>query len=312
MVTLIGRRGRGSKPKRDPEGRMTLGQHLRELRSRVLWSVLAVLVFGVVGVVYYTQILDVLMGPFVNACKVNELNCELNYDQVISPFTVPLRIGLMTGFVLAAPVWIYQVWAFITPAMYRNEKKWAATVVAVSVPLFLTGILLCYLILPRGLEVLFGFTPGGVSNIIAFNDYFSFVLRLIVFFGIGFLLPVFVVLLNAAGILSREALSNARRWIVVGVFVFAAMANPSGEPITMLSLALPMYLLFEIAILVCRFNDRRRDRAMLRDLDDDQASSLEETATAVDDVAPVEAAAPLDDLMAEADDQAPDPDEDAT
>jgi sec-independent protein translocase protein TatC len=290
---------------------MTLGEHLRELRSRVLKAALAVILFGVVGVVFYNDILGVLMEPFEHACAVNDLDCVINYDQVVSPFTVPLRIGLLTGFVLASPVWIYQVWGFVTPAMYRNERRWAATVVVVSVPLFLTGILLCYLILPRGLEVLFGFTPGGVSNYITFNDYLSFVLRLIVFFGIGFLLPVFVVLLNAAGILSREALSNARRWIVVGVFVFAAMANPSGEPITMLSLALPMYILFEIAILVCRFNDRRRDRAMLRHLDDDQASPMDESSEPLDDVAPVDAATPLDDLMAETDRESG-PDEEAT
>ena len=254
---------------------MTLGEHLRELRNRLLKSMLAVILLGVIGVVFYQQILDILLEPFFHARETHGLTGEINYETVVSPFTVPLRIGLMTGFVLAAPVWIYQLWAFVTPALYRNEKKWAATVVAVSVPLFLTGILLCYLILPRGLEVLLGFTPENVSNIITFNDYFSFVLRLIIFFGIGFLLPVFVVLLNAVGVLSQETLANARRWIIVGVFVFAALANPSGEPITMLSLAIPMYLLFEIAILICKFNDRRRARAGLRGLEDDEASPID-------------------------------------
>src|SRR5690606_37897380 len=138
------------------------------------------------------------------------------------------------------------------------------------------GIALCYLVLPRGLEVLLGFTPENVSNIVNFNVYFSFVIRLIIFFGIGFMLPVFVVLLNAVGVLSQQTLANARRWIIVGVFVFAALANPRGEPITMLSLAIPMYLLFEIAILVCKFNDRRRERALERDLPDDEAAPLEE------------------------------------
>lgn len=276
MVALIGRRAKGSKPERDPEGRMTLGEHLRELRSRLLKSVGAVLLFGIVGVVFYRPILDVLLEPFFHATQAHGLNAEINYDTVIAPFTIPLRIGLVTGFVLAAPVWIYQVWAFVTPALYRNERKWAAGVVAVSVPLFLAGIGLCYVILPRGLEVLMGFTPDGVSNIVNFNVYFSFVIRLIIFFGVGFLLPVFVVLLNAVGVLSQQTLANARRWIIVGVFVFAALANPSGEPITMLSLAIPMYLLFEIAILVCKFNDRRRARALGRDLDPDEASPLED------------------------------------
>lgn len=273
MVALVGRRS--SKPARDPEGRMTLGQHLRELRSRVVKSILAVILLGVVGVVFYEEILDVLMEPFLHAREIQGLDATINYETVVSPFTVPLRIGLITGFVLASPVWIYQLWAFVTPALYRNERKWAAAVVAVSVPLFLGGIVLCYVVLPRGLEVLLGFTPENVANIVNFNVYFSFVIRLIIFFGIGFMLPVFVVLLNAVGVLSQQTLANARRWIILGVFIFAALANPSGEPITMLTLAIPMYLLFEIAILVCRFNDRRRERAR-NDIPDDEASPLEE------------------------------------
>lgn len=276
MVTLIGRRGRGSKPKRDPEGRMTLGEHLRELRNRLLKSMAAVILLGIVGVIFYRPILDALIEPFRYATEAHGLNAEINFDQVISPFTIPLRIGLVTGFILAAPVWIYQLWAFITPALYRNERKWAAGVVAVSVPLFLAGIGLCYVILPRGLEVLMGFTPEGVANIVDFNVYFSFVIRLIIFFGIGFLLPVFVVLLNAVGVLSQQTLANARRWIIVGVFVFAALANPSGEPVTMLTLAVPMYILFEIAILVCKFNDRRRARQLGRDVDPDEVVPLDD------------------------------------
>lgn len=258
---------------------MTLAAHLRELRSRLVKAILAVVLLGIVGVVFYEQILDVLLEPFIHAREVQGLDATINYESVVSPFTVPLRIGLVTGFVLASPVWIYQLWAFVTPALYRNERKWATAVVAVSVPLFLTGIGLCYLILPRGLEVLLGFTPENVSNIVNFNVYFSFVIRLIIFFGIGFLLPVFVVLLNAVGVLSQETLANARRWIVVGVFVFAALANPSGEPITMLSLAIPMYVLFEIAILVCKFNDRRRGRALGREPADDEASPLDDDVT---------------------------------
>lgn len=274
MVALVGRRS--AKPARDPEGRMTLGEHLRELRSRLVRSILAVILLGVVGVVFYEEILAVLMEPFLHAREIQGLDATINYETVVSPFTVPLKIGLITGFVLASPVWIYQLWAFVTPALYRNERKWAAAVVAVSVPLFLSGIVLCYMVLPRGLEVLLGFTPENVSNIVNFNVYFNFVIRLIIFFGIGFMLPVFVVLLNAVGVLSQQTLANARRWIILGVFIFAALANPSGEPITMLTLAIPMYLLFEIAILVCRFNDRRRERAMRSDVADDEASPLEE------------------------------------
>ncbi len=255
---------------------MTLGDHLRELRGRLVKSILAVVLFGVVGVVFNEQLLKLIIDPFQTAAEANGLDGGINYASVLDPFTVPLKIGLFTGVVLGAPVWLYQIWAFITPGLYRNERRWATGAVASAVPLFVAGIALCYWLLPRGLDVILGFTPegAGVVNIVAFTEYFNFVLRLMLVFGVAFVLPVFVVLLNAVGVLSRETLSNARRWIVVGIFVFASVATPTGDPITMVMLAVPMWVLFESAVLICRFNDRRRARELGVDLDDDEASPL--------------------------------------
>jgi sec-independent protein translocase protein TatC len=272
---MIGRRSKGSEQPRDPEGRMTLAAHLRELRSRLVKAILAIAAGGVFGLVFYQQIIDAFIGPFKDVAESEDLTAEINFGGIADPFVIPLKIALLVGVILASPVWIYQIWAFVTPGLYRNEREWTALVIFTSVPLFLAGIALCFWLLPRGLAVILGFTPDDVANIVLFSDYLSFVMRLVLVFGIAFLLPVFVVLLNAVGVLSRETLSSTRRWTVLGIFVFAAIATPTGDPITMLMLAGPMWILFEAAVLVCRLNDRRRARQAGPAIDDDVASELE-------------------------------------
>lgn len=273
---MIGRRDKGSKPDRDPEGRMTLGEHLRELRNRLVKALAAVALLGILGVVFYEPILQAFIDPFKSVADDLDLEAEINFGGIADPFTIPLKIGFLTGVILASPIWIYQIWAFVTPALYRNEKRWAAATVLIAAPLFLSGVALCYWLLPRGLGVLLGFTPEGVSNIVLFTDYLNFVIRLVLVFGIAFLLPVFMLLLNALGVLSGATLSNARRWIVLGVFVFAAVATPTGDPITMLTLAVPMWVLFEVSTLVARLNDRRRARELGSELADDEATPDDE------------------------------------
>lgn len=276
MATVIGR-SKGSETPENSEGRMTLAEHLRELRSRVFKAVAAIIVLGVLGVVFYQPILRTLTDPFYAAAEAQNLDATINFGGTVEPFTIPLRIGLVTGIVLGAPVWIYQAWAFITPALYRKEKRWTMLVVFLATPLFLAGVALCYYLLPKGLDVLLGMTPAdlGISNYVPFSEYFGFVTRLVLVFGLAFLLPVFVLLLNAVGVLTGETLAKSRRYIIVGVFIFAAVATPTGDPITMLGLGVPMYLLFEAAIIVAKINDKRRGVAVGGELDDDEATSDE-------------------------------------
>jgi len=264
----------------DEGGRMTLADHLRELRGRLLVSAGAILLGAVVGLVFYQQILGWIIGPFSDALvalkETRGLDATINFDSIADPFTVPLRIALITGLVIGAPVWIYQLWAFIVPGLYRQERRWAAAVLLTATPLFIAGVVLCFTLLPKGLVIILGFTPEDVSNYVSFSVYFTFITRLALVFGVAFLLPVFVVLLNAVGVLTGQALADARRWIVMGIFVFAAVGTPTGDPFTMLALAVPMWVLFELAVLLCRLRDRRRARAEagdeLGDLDDDEAS----------------------------------------
>lgn len=253
---------------------MTLGEHLRELRSRLVKSAAAVIVFGAVGFIFRDQIMDFLLDPMYEAAeKVGADATRGIYNSPTDPLFVPLRIAMFTGVVLAAPVWIYQLWAFITPALYRNEKKWTGAVIGAAVPMFGGGVLLALWIMPRAWEFLLDFTPTDlVDNLIPFNDYLNFVIRLALVFGIGFLLPIFVVLLNAVGVLQHETLTSARRWVIVGIFAFGAVATPTGDPLTLMMLATPMWLLFEAAVLVCRVMDRRRRHAMGDDLDPDKAT----------------------------------------
>lgn len=272
--------GEGDRSRTD--GRMPLSDHLRELRARLLKSGIALLLGGIVGFVLYEQILGLFTTPFLDTvAELSEsrtLDAKINLTGVADPLTLAFKVAALTGVVLASPVWIYQLWAFTAPGLHAKEKRWALLAVATALPLFLAGILLCYWVLPRGLSFLIDFTPEDVSNYISFSEYFSFVVRLELVFGSAFLLPVFIVLLNMSGVLSGRRLSSARRWIVVGVFVFAAVATPTGDPVTMLMLAVPMWLLFEIAVLVAKANDRRRNRRSdepdYEALDDDQPSPL--------------------------------------
>lgn len=256
---------------------MTLGEHLRELRTRLLISAGAVVLFGLLGFFFHQQIMGFLLDPMFDAAGRTGANAQAVYQSPTDPIFIPMKIALWTGLVLGAPVWIYQVWGFVTPALYSNEKKWATAVIGTSVPMFAGGIAVALWIMPQAWEFLLGFTPTDlVENYVPFSEYLSFVIRLALVFGVGFLLPVFIVLLNAVGVLRHETLSSARRWVIVGIFVFGAITTPTGDPLTLMALAIPMWLLFEAAVLVCRMLDRRRARVLGTALGDDEATPEEE------------------------------------
>ncbi|HSI92889.1 MAG TPA: twin-arginine translocase subunit TatC [Jiangellaceae bacterium] len=257
---------------------MTLGEHLRELRSRLVKAGLAVVLFGIIGFVFRNQIIDFLLESMYEAAdRTGAEATRATYTSPTDPLFVPLRIAMITGVVLAAPVWIYQLWAFITPALYRNERRWALAVVGAAVPMFGAGVAIALWIMPRAWEFLLGFTPTDlIDNLIPFPEYLSFVIRIVLVFGLGFLLPIFVVLLNAVGVLRHETLSSARRWVIVGIFAFGAVATPTGDPFTLIMLATPMWLLFEAAVVVCRIMDRRRSRFAGLELSEDEDTPVEQ------------------------------------
>lgn len=258
-----------------------LVEHLRELRSRLLKSGLAFTAGMVVGWIYYEWIFAWLSKPFtqvISQAKADGRTITLALTGVADPFVLQMQVAAFAGLLLAAPVWLYQLWRFITPGLHRNERRWALGFAAVATPLFAAGVALAYTVLPLGLEILFGFTPDNVENIVSVDKYLSFFLRTVLVFGVGFLIPLLLVLLNFAGILSGQRLLSSWRWIIFAVVIFAAVATPTGDPINLMLLAGPMLILVAIAIGVCMLNDRRRTRRAQREhfeaWDDDETSPL--------------------------------------
>lgn len=263
---------------------MPLTEHLRELRSRLVKSGLAIAIGMVVGWIYYPQLFAWLSAPFMGAveqARDEGREVTLALTGVADPFVLQMQIAAIAGVVLAAPVWLYQLWRFVTPGLHRNERRWAIGFVAVAFPLFLGGVALAYAVLPLGLQVLLGFTPENVENIVSVDRYLSFFIRTVLVFGVGFLLPLLLVLLNFAGVLSGRRLLSWWRWIIIAVILFAAIATPTGDPINLLLLAGPILLLVAVAVGISLLNDRRRARRRSRDgedfshLADDEISPLD-------------------------------------
>jgi sec-independent protein translocase protein TatC len=272
------------------EGRMPLADHLRELRNRLFKAGLGILAGAVVGWVFYDQIFDVLRQPFDDyvASVSDDQTVVLTLSGITSAFSLKLNVAMFTGLVLSTPIWTYQLWAFISPGLHQRERRWTLAFVAAATPLFLAGVGLAYLILPTAVEILLDLTPNDVANLPTVSEYLSFVLRLALAFGIAFLLPVLVVGLNFAGVLTAHRLRTWWRGSVVGVFVFAAVATPTPDPWNMTLLAIPMLLLLLIAWAIAWWHDRRRPAHLSTDTcDDDEASS-------VDAPEPIEPVEPMD------------------
>ena len=244
---------------------MSLGDHLRELRYRVIFSLVWIVLGMIVIAVFYNQVYGFLTQPWLQARDMlSETNPELSTQMVLSGVTTPLILAMkicgVGGLILASPIWLYQIWAYIVPALLAKEKRLAVGFLSVAIPLFLFGVLAAYWVLPQGIAVMMQFTPQGVdiTNLFEINNYLNLLVQMMLIFGIGFLVPVFVVALNMIGVVSGDQLKKVRTYVIFGTFVFAAIATPGSDPFSMIALAVPMSLLFVGAEVICRVNDRRR------------------------------------------------------
>lgn len=275
LVDLV--RGRPKHPV-GSDGQMVLSDHLREVRARLIRAFLMLVIAFSVALFFYDELLDLIMGPYNDAREQlkQKVQTEAYVRGATGPLMLQLKLSGVTALVASSPYWLYQIWAFLLPGLHPRERKWSRVFAAVAGPLFLGGVLLGYYVLPRGLEVLIGFTPGGMTNLVEFEEYFSFFTRMLLVFGIAMEIPLFVVMLNLAGVLSGRALAKYRSWIIVSIFVFAAVATPSTDPFAMSALGITMTTLFLISEVITRGVDRwrRRRPTGTKQWDDDEVSPL--------------------------------------
>jgi len=268
----------------NPEGRMPVMDHLRELRNRVVKMALALAAGMIVGFVFFNPVWRLIERPLCHTVVRGHTGCDtLGVNQLalsgpLDSFYLRIKVAFIVAVIVSAPVWLYQVWAFIAPGLYAREKRWGYIFLGTAFPLFLTGVALAYLSLGRSMHYLLGLTPAGVANIISVDQYMSFVMAMMLAFGIAFLVPLLIVMLNQAGILTHERFRKWRRVMIFAVFLIAGMANPSPDPITMLVLGGACALLVEVAEFIVWSHDRRKARAHpdpYAGLADDELSPIE-------------------------------------
>ena len=278
---IVGERYLRSQRRANPEGRMPLFDHLRELRNRVVKIALAVLAGAVVGWVFYDRIWNFLQEPFCQAvvyCKPNAVGHSLFYSGVMDGFYLHLKIGIIAGVIITSPVWLYQIWAFVAPGLYARERRWTYLFLGTAVPLFGLGCFFAYLAMSRGLTFFLSMSGGGLTPFFTADSYLGYWIAMILGFALCFEVPLFLVMLNLVRIVTHERFRKWRRVILFLIFVFAGIASPSPDPITMLLLGGTVVVLVEIAEVVIYFNDKRYARNhpdLYADLADDQLAPIE-------------------------------------
>jgi sec-independent protein translocase protein TatC len=278
---------------------MPLAEHLRELRNRLAKALLAIIAVTVVAAFFYNDIINFFTEPVFKSVGCEKSFAELarsdseepcaqiTINGLLTPFTLALKVSLMAGVVLASPVWLYQLWAFVAPGLHRHERKYAYAFVATGFPLFLAGAYFAYAVLPTTAEVLLTFTPSNVDNLLPLDDLLDLVTRMVIVFGLSFELPLLLVMLNFAGVLTGRRMLGWWRGMIMGITLFAAIATPSTDPLTMLALAGPIWILYFAAVVVSLLNDRRKRRREAMGPADDEASDLDLTPEDIDPVEPV-------------------------
>jgi sec-independent protein translocase protein TatC len=261
---------------------MPLAGHLGELRRRVIISLIAIVAGTIVAYVFHETLLHFLTHPYCQLPDRYRLvgnRCTLFVTGVLDPFRVTLKVSLYGGVVASSPVWLYQIWRFITPGLHSHERRYAMSFVGASIVLFGLGGAFAWLTLEKGLHFLLGFASGGLTSLLSFDSYLSFVVAMVLIFAVSFEFPLLIVMLNRFGVLSAQRLRRSNRGVVFGIFVFAAVATPSQDPFTMSALALPLCVLYGVAVVIATVHDRRlagRTAALYAELGDDVLSPLDE------------------------------------
>lgn len=285
--------------KKNPDGTMSIVDHLRELRTRLLRALAAISLTTIIGFLWYEHGIsawsvgaihfprvpslgEILKAPYCSlppsarASFSADHECRLIATSPFEMFMLRMKMGTLAGVVLACPLWLIEVWGFITPGLLKNERRWTLSVGAIAGLLFVGGVIAAYLVVPMGLDMLLHLGDSTQISALTGEKYFNFVITLIVVFGLSFEVPLFTAMLNLAGVVHYEHLKDKRRILIVLIFIFAAIATPGQDPISMMVLALTLVVLMELALQFTRFHDRRRARHVSEweGLSDDEASPL--------------------------------------
>lgn len=243
---------------------MPLGEHLRELRRRLLWAALGLLVGAVVGWFLYDPVFDAMAQP-LRGLEERGQNAAINFGTIGSAFDMKMKISVFIGVFVSSPWWIGQIWAFLAPGLTRREKLYTLSFVGTGALLFLAGGTLAWFVLPNAVHVLTAFTPDSALNLMDARTYFSFFMRVILVFGAAFLLPLVMVGMNFLGLVTGRSLLTGWRWAVLLAFTFTAFANPLPDAWSMIAMALPICGLYFAAVGVALLHDRRKARRLARE-----------------------------------------------
>jgi sec-independent protein translocase protein TatC len=252
-------------------------EHIRELRKRLMRACLAILVGAILGYLVAKQVQAVLTNPYCDFVKAKSPGtvCQFNMTAPLDAFMLQLKIALYVGLVLAAPIWLYQLWAFIAPGLHKRERRYGYAFAAVATPLFAAGFWLGFILVSRSMPWFLGVTPG-INLTVNLDGYFEFVTGVMLLFGVGFEFPMIVAMLNFAGLVSAKKLLSWWRVAIFLMFLFAALVTPTPDPFNMTVLAVCMAVLYFAAVGVAFLNDRRRARRdAYANLNDDEVSPLE-------------------------------------
>lgn len=242
---------------------MPLREHLAELRTRVILIAIGLAVFAVVGWFFFTPVFEALQQPVLEAAEQRETPVTVNFAGLATALDMRLKVAVFLGFLLSAPWWLYQVWAFVAPGLRQVERRYTVGFLAAAIPLFAGGVWLGWWVFPHAVDILTEFTPAQSANILDAQMYLTFSMRLFVAFGIAFVFPVLMVALSWSGIVSARTWLKGWRWAVLGIFVFAAVMTPTPDAITMIVMAIPMCALYfgAVGIGALRKRGRRKQEA---------------------------------------------------
>jgi sec-independent protein translocase protein TatC len=243
---------------------MSLGQHLVEFRGRLVKAALAIAAASVGGFFLADYVWSLLAAPLMDVANDSGRIAQINYTSISEAFDTKIAIAMTVGIVASSPIWLWQIWSFITPALVRRERRFAFGFLLTAIPLFLAGCGTGWWLFPHVVELMTSFAPDGSTTLLTAKYYLDFSIKFVIAIGIGFVLPVFLVLLNFTGVLSAKAIIKGWRWAVVGITAFTALATPAADVVSMFLLAIPMLGLYFLAAFIAWIHDRRVARKLAK------------------------------------------------